>query len=697
MKRLVTAWACALCACIVYAQEDVENDSLDTHVLNEVVVDATMQYATGNVTTYLPSKDVKRTAQNAGDLLAKMAIPQIVVNPQSGDVQTNGGKDVAVYIDYERASQDEKDALNPQDVKRVEYLLFPSDPRFGDDKYVVNILLNHYEYGGYGKATATGNVLSGSGSGQVYVKSSYKRMTYDVSLYDKYTDRGHTGTEQTQVFRLPQEDGTLNELTRTTTLDDSRYQQNYVWGSFRAKYATERMTISNKVNLSATRSPHSDYSGRVVLSASGESPFANGTDSKEFSPYWNGNYYFDFGKKWTLSVQPSFTYTHTVSNCRYTSDDADIVTDATENMTNGRMKVMVYKTFGLHHKLGAFLFGAYVKDNVKYTGSTLASPSFSQYGWTALPEYTYASQRVNVSAAGGAMNEVNAISGIRQSSIVPLMHLDASYAPNERHQFELSTYYNFNPGELAEKTPDVLRVNEYLYQTGNPYLRNRRLFSVNGVYTFLPTNTFSMALFTGWQRDSHTLYPTFTPDAPDGMMLRRIENGKGFSFSYVGTSLSLKLLNRSLVLNTRPRLFYERMSGLYAAKRIYPVVNFSAMYYWKNFYGSLYYVLGCRELLPNDLNATSQRSKDYYRLQLGWSNGQWNVSASAINIFRRNWLETTAWLRSRLFDQTTRTYSANSHQFISITASYTFNFGKTIHHGDELQDTGSSSSSAIMR
>ena len=62
----------------------------------------------------------------------------------------------------------------------------------------------------------------------------------------------------------------------------------------------------------------------------------------------------------------------------------------------------------------------------------------------------------------------------------------------------------------------------------------------------------------------------------------------------------------------------------------------------------------------------------------------------------QDWLDQTSWLNSQWFDQTTKTYSASSHQFVSLNVSYTFNFGKKIRHGDELQDAGSSSS-AIMK
>ena len=105
---------------------DEPTDSADTQQLNEVVVEAQMQHTAANSTTYYPDRNSKRSAQNAIDLLNQMNIPQINVNPVSGAVQTPGGDDVAIFIDMEPATQDEKDALRPEDVKKVEYLMFPS-------------------------------------------------------------------------------------------------------------------------------------------------------------------------------------------------------------------------------------------------------------------------------------------------------------------------------------------------------------------------------------------------------------------------------------------------------------------------------------------------------------------------------------------------------------------------------------------
>lgn len=77
---------------IASAQSQEPTDSIDAQMPNEVVVKEASSYISANKTTYLPDRNSKRTTQNAADFLAKMAIPLIVVNPSSGDVQTNSCK-----------------------------------------------------------------------------------------------------------------------------------------------------------------------------------------------------------------------------------------------------------------------------------------------------------------------------------------------------------------------------------------------------------------------------------------------------------------------------------------------------------------------------------------------------------------------------------------------------------------------------
>lgn len=138
---------CASLSMTVMAQT-IQNDSITANELNEVVVEGQMQHVKAGVATYYPGKDQKKSAQDAIDLLSQMGMPQIRVNPVSNSVLTLNGQPVAIYIDMQPASEAQMEALRPEDVKKVEYLTYPTDPRYQHNPYVVNFTLRRYEIGG---------------------------------------------------------------------------------------------------------------------------------------------------------------------------------------------------------------------------------------------------------------------------------------------------------------------------------------------------------------------------------------------------------------------------------------------------------------------------------------------------------------------------------------------------------------------
>lgn len=697
MKPVIAFIILLLCALLAFAQNEIP-DSIKGQELQEVVVEAQMQYAASNVTTYYPDRNSKRTAQNAIDLLNRMAIPQINVNPIGGTVTTPSGDEVSIYIDMEQASQEEKDALRPEDVKKVEYFVFPTDPRFNHAKYVINITLKHYKYGGYAKISGTGNIMAGSGKGLAYAKTSYKRMTYDININDKYTDRHHTGEEQTQVFRFPGEADDINEITRSNLLDGSRFQQNQFGVSFRAKYKSEKAVISNSILFTSLNAPKSSYDGRLLFSSDkfNDSSYSNLLNSTYLYPRWRGNYYFDLGNGFKLNAISSFFYQHSESNRRYVSEETTIKTDATEDAMTGEMQIQLNKSFNKYHTLDINILGIYYNDKVKYTGNTVASPEFNQFAYGGIVGYTFAKEHLYGQISAGFAGESNKISGVRTNSFIPLVNFNSQYAFNQKNSISLSALLDIRPVEAAEKTPDVIQENELLYKTGNLHLKNVKVSKVTLDYTWLPNNQFSLSTFTGWSREFNHIVPVFTPEGPNGMMIRSLENDGYYQNFHLGASLTAKLLNRSLILRATPKMWFEKATGIYADTNNYLAISLNATYYIGKFYVSAYYSPAIKELVSQSLTATSVKRKTHYQLKLGWSNGSWNFTAAAVNIFRRNWIAETSKLSSKWFDQYTTEYGAGSHQFVSLTASYTFGFGKKVRRGDEVQsmETGSS---AIMK
>ena len=145
---------------------------------------------------YLPTQRQKNASQNATDLLRFMAIPQIKIDITNNAVTDNFGNSVSLFINGIEATNEELDGLRTADVRRVEYLEFPTDPRYKGAQIVVNFIVQEYAFGGYTKATISENLLVGlSSKANIFSKFSYKKLNYDLYVGSNNWNNHHIGSE----------------------------------------------------------------------------------------------------------------------------------------------------------------------------------------------------------------------------------------------------------------------------------------------------------------------------------------------------------------------------------------------------------------------------------------------------------------------------------------------------------------------
>lgn len=667
-------------------------------VLNSITVEQDYSIISADKNIYLPTLQQKRAAQNATDLLLMMAIPQIDVDPRTGSVESNNGNTIGVYIDYVKASEEEKNALNPQDVSKIEYLVFPSDPRFSPDRYVVNIILKNQQIGGYVKATGTGVLIADVLQGQFYSKMAYKRMIYDLSVTNRYVDRGHTGTQTIQKFLFP-EDNQYEEIIRSNIMKDSRMQMNNLSASFRAVFSHENINISNKVSLVSNYNPHTDNHGIVIIENSTKnisqfSPYSNAQDARRISPQWEGNYFFEFGKSYKLSVQPYFYFHSLLSNRLYKTDKICLVTNAKDHYFQGQLQAALSKDLNRKNTLSLYFVGIYINDKVKYSGNINSNPIFLQQGYSILPSYNLTNGKFNLQAYGGILIESNRIDNVISHSLLPLAQLSLQYSINPKNTIAFSGKYNVKDVDLSNKTPDIIQENEFLYKTGNPDLRNVQWAKLDMEYNGIFNNKLSYSGYFGWNRYFKYVTPIYNPYASYSI-LRTLINGGDYQNWYIGCTATLKLFNNSLVLNARAKMNFEKLTGQYPIRNNYLFLGLFATYYIKNFYFNGFYYPAYTEIPYGSLIATTAKGNSFYSIGMGWSNKLWNISITALNPFRNKWPDQISYLDSKWFDQKTTTLNTDTHQTFRLTVSYIFQFGKKIKQKDELYEV-ESTGSAIM-
>ena len=695
--RLSLLILCATATIAAMAQTETPG-SVKTQNLDEVVVEAQMQRTSPTSTTYTPSGKQKNAAQNAIDLLWHMAIPQIKINPIDNSVTDNAGEGVSLFFNYMPASKEDVEGLRTADVRRVEYLEFPSDPRFRGAQRAINFIIQEYEYGGYTKITADEDFLVGLSSDvNIFSKFSYKKMTYDIYVAANNLNTHHSGYDVDGKYTLKDSDGKDFTLSRNETTDYAHSKQNQYPVTFRASYNTEKVQISNTLGYSHSANPIQEQNGSLTYSPSVEQgySYSRSNPSRSNSLSYQGNYFFVLPKDYSVNFNPQFSYSHNNNSLTYTTSSTEpIIRDARENAYYYRVNAYINKRFAQKHTLMLGINTGNTINRLQYTGNASYSDRFSNPFVSGQLCYQSQIQKFSLYADAGVLWERTSINTIKNDDVYPYVHFNIRYTPNNKNAF--SAYFQFanNTPGIDQKASDLLRDNEVMYITGNPSLDNSRHITFNINYTWLPSNVFNMSAYGRYFELFDRFITAYEPFDNGRALLRTYINDGNYVQSEIGIAAILNLFNKSLQLYVSPNQKFYRSTGVFD-KSFYPFqITAQATYYLKQWYFQAYYQSHQKMMFTG--SPTTYRSRDFYSLSAGWSNSDWNISLTAYNIFNSNWSTSDRYIQSPLYAEHRTTYGTNSHARLNLSVTYTFGYGKKVKRGNEVGEQ-SSVSSAIMK
>lgn len=674
-----------LCFSSLFSIAQTENvDSLCSDTLKEVVVVADLQYTTTNVTTYIPTEKIKKSAQDASDLLLQMAIPQLAVNPISKTITTPAGQNIAIFINYLRASSNDVQGLKTTDVIRVEYYDYPIDPRFQGVSHAVNIIVHEYEYGGYTKISNNQFVLSGFvNKGSLYSKFAYRKMVYDLYAGCDFANTNIAGISEYTTFKLPS-----GEINRNQEWLSSYFKYTNVPFSIRASYVSKNVQIVNTFGFSINNQFEDSQQGQLSFDPFSNMEYKYEKESPQInrSISWTGNLFFSLPKSWSVALYPRITYAHNNSFSKYSTDIPNvspIVNDAKEDVYNLSASAQVMKRINQINSAKLELLGGSNIYNVSYLGASPYNTDFSKSYYRASVAYALNMPKFSVDANAGISGELFNVNAIEYDDLYPFAHLSASWSPNKSHRLNLWFQYATSSPNQSQRSPNVIQSNEFLFQTGNPLLQNSRQVTINSTYTFMPHNKFIMQGFASYYRIFNraiVLYDLYN----DGRSIILTYRNRGdFTRMQVGVNATMKLLDNKLTFQIRPALNHYSSTGDIEEEYTPFSCSLYGQYYWNDFRISAYYAT--RNPTINQLTGGYNTNRSNYQIQVGWSNGSWNVGLSVNNFFRYRYDDGWETINTPLYSKKVISYSSNTHAYMMLSAIYIFGYGKKIKRGNEIE------------
>lgn len=638
---------------------------------------------------YIPTSRQKNSSQTALDLIDRMAIPQLKIG---GGLSTTTGQPVEAFIDFVPATENELKGMRMEDVKRIEYYDYPADPRFQGKSHVVNFIMQKYEYGGYLKALYADNFVT-SRQLNGYTKIQYRKMTFDWAggLFFMNDHKSYENTYET--FRLPQDDGSVKEFSRTSEVDKSRKRKNTYWTSVKALYRTDNVAISNMLTVDFDHTPHETAEGKVTYIPEDykSTEYVSRNSNRINSFIYNGYWYFQLTHGNSLSFNPKYAYSHTNQHSFYDEGITPaIVNGAVDNSHQASGDLSFAHSFGKAGTLKATCEGQLLLNNTSYSGTSDISDKARTYRLGPGVSYSYDNSKFYGNIGLGLYWDRTEYGSIKENSSAPWLNLSLQYAFDRKNSVSADFNYRKWAPTSDLRSEAVVQAYPLMSYTGNPSIVPFDSYSISGNYTFIPDKKFSFSTFGfAWIVDNRYVWDY---EASSTGILRTVKQpmGKYAQWKY-GVQGSARLLDNSLNIRLSAYVNQSHNGEPYNYTKSKLGASLSAYYYLGNVYFNVSYSTPRGEA-DGLMVGTWMKHRDMYSFQAGWSNSHWNLRFFARNFFRYNTYMSKGVMNSKYYDSVSYIYTGSCAGFFQISATYTFGFGKKVQAGNEAyQATGASS------
>ncbi len=664
------------------------NDSTDYYVievpaehlptqLKELVVSARRNSIKDDRTEFIPSRKAKRISRNASTLLQAMALPVINVDQITGEVKTNTGEGVSVFIDYLPASESDKANLRTADVARVEVYDYPQDPRFGTARHVVNFVMVRYVYGGYTSATADQRVIHDKGMYSVGSKLTHDKMTYTVAGGFDYDNRSHTGSDTYTSYLFPG-----NTIEQEERVEDASSKSRNGFASMRAVYSSDNTLVSNTVGFSKQSAPESfsrnvlKYSPAIYPGGESETMLS----SSGISPVWSGNYQFYLPQGWSLFFSPEASYAYRKQDYSYIAPDAEIGNYVREKSWNYTLEASAMKRLG-NHSLKVSLYGMGQGNSMDYEGNNPSNIMGRSYYAQAMISGDFHFGNFFVTASVSAFYDYTKFGNLKSTLCRPKYYLMGSYNINDKNRMRFASQWVYVDLPISVKNPNLQMNNPIYGFVGNPEAKAYSFSRQTIDYLWMPSDLFSLSVFGMFGRfDNPTtqIYVPVTDNPGKPLMIRHtVNNGFNNSFNY-GLTGTLNLLNNSLVVKGSASFETIAQHGGIGYHGTVPVFNVQASYSWKDFYAMATW-RNSRKFVYMD---ETRKAPQYYNFTLGWGNGDLNISANAICPFSSSYKGIERNIETQNYRLRDYAFSPVYHRTFEFVVSYSFSYGKKVSGSD---------------
>lgn len=486
IKSALTTILIPLSALVAVAQETA--DTLTTHHLQEIVIQAPRVIRKADMDVYYPSQSAVDNSKNGVQLLNNLMIPSLTVIDALGSVQT-AGESVQVRINGRQASIDQVRSLLPESIKRVEWIDNPG-LRYKGANYVLNFIVTNPTVGGSLQAEAEPALNTAWGYAWADLKLNSGRSQWKIGGNFKYSNRLKSHRDFTETFTFP--DGgsiTRNETSRGGYMDNTMgrawIEYNYIKPDTTIFFAgiNDYHTFRNRTHYDGLME-YSNSTGDFLLSDQSGSDGNN----PQFSAYLEQH----FAHKQTLVVDFSTLLYFGKSYSDYLEQlqgSTDYITDVHTLIKDRNQAYAIEADYIKNWHNSRFTAGiSYSANRNRSKYENLGGQIFHQRQDKVylFAEYFHRFKKFTVTAGTGVQYTCFMFRESRQGSHSWNMRPQATvtYSLNQNHNFRLSFESWQSTPSLAETNVAPQQLDGFQWRIGNPDLKTSNSYMLTLRYNF---------------------------------------------------------------------------------------------------------------------------------------------------------------------------------------------------------------------
>lgn len=650
--------------------------STNAILMQEVTVVGSQTVSTEEKTMVYPTREQMRHAYDGYSALGSLAIPGIKAN-LSGETPTYLEEEIFFCINGMEASEEEINALNPRDIKRVDF--YPNGrPDYPEADVVLDYILKERDYAGAVAFNGKQQLNRPYGSGRGTTQYFQGKSEYAISISDKYTHaRDHTGDYSTTTYRFPDE-----AVINTTEALPSDENANDLSSYFNYLYKDKQQTFYSSLRMNRTMEERDTWSRETFSNDTKNYTRQEKTHTLDLLPAvrmrynrvlkneqqvrleWYGNRGTNHYKRW-YAYRTDDETTSTYNNA---TDEKSWHTSFKANYT---------KTFKNRSSLSVEGYQDYTRTDGRETREGNVSDVFLSQGNTRL----YATYKYKIK------NKLNL--QVRLAEQLSFLHtgnkttIEHQFIPyfqltytQKAHNLRAKATFRSKQPTASDMTTPEYKENEYMLRRGNPDLKNVWSFKNQISYTWTH-GRLSIMPYIQVHGYSHIIYDKVDFIGERQIFIKQKENGKISATQQYGLNIQYDII---------PQRFSVGLAGLYGHLNVSLWKNFTldavaaggySTFMYKGFSASVNCVCLSRNFDPTTAVYTS---RDFQiNMQVAYAINSWNFILYAYNPFFKNAYD-------MVYEQSEYEYTSHisrprveTGNIFGLTINYRFTFGNKKH------------------